>query len=216
MTKILCSCRVMYGRNNFLKYFILGLAGIAIMTVGGAIKLAVTEESFFHGFIDGFCTSFCGIMNIVAAEMLILGAFGAVRRVYPGYKYFHAVADGFSHFKRALLLANITGLILIMLYAAVGMIFFRNVVLLSMILAALLVIGWCDLVGSSKHQWLAVVGFLMAGFSFGFISGLFDEDTFELSLPIAAAALGTGAVLYIVCLIFALSKAEKFWTREER
>ena len=212
---VIGSCRVMYGKSNFLKFFSVGMVGIAVMLTGGMIKYFEEDSSFLSGFIDGFCTSFCGIMNMVAAEMIILGAFGAVRKVSPGYKYFHSMADGLSHFKRALILANMAGVILIMLYSAIGMIFFRNVVLLSMILAAFLVIGWCDLAGSSKHQWLVIVGLLLVAFVFGFISGLLDEDTFEVSLPIALAVIGAGAVFYIICLIFALARAEKLWTREE-
>ena len=213
--KIVNSCKVMYGRYGFLKFFSVGMASTAVMLAGGLIKGFVENKSFLNGLIDGFCISFCGIMNIVGAEMLIFGAFGAVRRVHPGYKYFHSISDGFSHFKRTLILANVMGIIFILLYAAVGLIFFKDIVMLAMILAAFLVIGWCDLVGSSKHQWLAVMGFLMVGLIFGFVSGLLDEDVSEMSPSVSAAVICAGAVFYIICLIFGLSRAKKRWARED-
>lgn len=208
------SCRVIYGKHNFLKFFVVGMASIAVMLAGGLIKGFVGEESFLRGLIDGFCTSFCGVMNIVAAEMLILGAFGAVRRVHPGYKYFHSISDGFGHFKHTLIFANMAGILFILLYAAVGIIFFKNIIMLSMIFAAFLITGWCDLAGSSRHKWLAIMGFLLSGFSFGFVSGLLDEETSEIFSFVNVAVICAGAVFYIICLIFGLSRAEKLWARE--
>ena len=209
------SCRVIYGKGNFLKFVSVSIVGITIMLIGGLIKSFAEIEGFFRGFIDGFCISFCGIMNIVAAEMLILGALGAVRRVTPGYMYFHSMANGFLHFKRSFILANLTGVLLTAIYAAVGMIFFSNTLMLSMILAAFLVMGWCDLVGSSKHQWLPVLGFALTGFVFGIVSGLIDEEELELFPFFNLAVIGAGAVFYIVCLIIAFSRAEKLWSRED-
>ena len=215
MTKIFQSCRVMYGKDNFLKFFFMGIASIAVMLIGAALMGFVENESFIQGFIDGFCASLCGIVIILSTEMIILGAFGAVKRTYPGYKYFHSLADGFSHFKRTLIFANVTGLVFTALYVAVGICFFTNTVMLYITFVALFVMGWCDISGYSKKKWVTVVAFVMIGFSFGIISGILGDDALEILSPVGLAVVGVGAVFYIFCLVFALVRAEKLWKREE-
>ncbi len=212
--KMLDSCRVMYGKNNFAKFFIAGLVNTAIMLIGVIIRVLVRSEAV-HDFIDGFCTGFGGAINIFIIAVVMAGAFGAVRRINPGYKYCHSIAGGREHFKRALISANLMGLVLTALYAAVGMIFYQNIFMTYMVFAALFVMGWGDLAGGSKHQWAQIVSFMVVGFMCGFIPGFVGEYAEELPLWIGAALIGAGAVFYIICLIITLTRADRIWAREE-
>lgn len=210
MTKLIDSCKVMYGRDNFLKFFYVGMFNVAVMLAGVIIRGFVESESFLNGFINGFCTSFCGVVNIFISETVILGVFGAVRKVHPGYKYFHSIADGFSHFKNSLILANLAGILLTALYSAIGAFFFKNMTE-YMIFTSLIVTGWCDLWGGSKYKWLSVVLFVPLGFVFGFAFGVLDK---LVSISLVKVSLGVGVVFYILCFIFALKRAKKLWARE--
>lgn len=212
--KMLDSCRVMYGKNNFANFFIAGIINTAVMLIGVIIRSLVPNESA-HDFIDGFCTSFGGAINIFISAFVMAGAFGAVRRVNPGYKYCHSIADGKGHFKRALISANLMGLILTALYAAVGMIFYQNIFMTYMVFAALFIIGCGDIAGGSKQKWGQFVLFMAVGFVCGFIQGFLGEDAEDLPLWIGAAMIGAGAVFYIICLMITLIRIDRIWTREE-
>lgn len=212
--KMLDSCRVMYGKNNFLKFFIAGIVNTAIMLIGVLVRSLVQSESV-HDFIDGFCTAFGGAVNIFIPVITIAGAFGAVKRINPGYKYCHSIAGGKEHFKRALISANFLGLIHTALYAAVGMVFYQNIFMTYMVFAALFVMGWGDLTGGSKHQWVQIVSFMVIGFVFGFIPGFLSEDAEDVPMWIGAVLIGAGAAFYIICLIIALARADRIWAREE-
>ncbi|MDE7231078.1 MAG: hypothetical protein K2N56_11415 [Oscillospiraceae bacterium] len=212
--KMLDSCKVMYGKNNFAKLFFAGIVSTAIMLIGVVIRNLVQNEAA-HDFIDGFCTSFGGAVNIFISVLAIAGAFGAVKRINPGYKYCHSIAGGREHFKRALISANLMGLVLTALYAAVGAVFYNSIFMTYMVFAALFVMGLGDLAGGSKHQWAQIVSFMVVGFVCGFIPGFLGEDAEDLPLWIGAALIGAGAVFYIICLMITLIRADRIWAREE-
>lgn len=212
--KIFDSCRLMYGKKKFSKFLIAGCINAILIAVGGTVNRFVTIESV-NDFIDGFCSAFGGVMIVFLSVIVMSGAFSAVLRINPGYKYFHSLADGAGHFKRVLVCSNLAGLFFIVLYAAVGAIFFWNFVVAYMIGAALFSMGWSNLTGGSNRVWVRFISFMVLGFVFGFIPGLLGEDSFELPPIASLIVISVSMLFYAACLIFTLIRINNIWNMEE-
>ncbi len=211
--KIFSSCRLMYGKKNFSKFIIAGFVNAVVMVIGGLFGNFVTSKSA-RDFIDGFCTAFGGVIIVFLGVLVMSGAFSSVLRINPGYKYFHSLADGAGHFKRALICANLAALSFAALYAVVGAVFFWNFIVAYMISAALFSMGVCNLIGGTKHNWLKLVSLVALGFFFGSFMGVLGDNALVMPPIASVLIISVSLLFYVGCLIFTLIRIKKIWMGE--
>lgn len=211
--KLSDSCRVAFGKNSLIGQFIAGVIVSAVMLVGALVKHLWQNDSV-HDFIDGFCTTFCGITVIFLAIFMIGGAFSMVAAAAPGFKYFRSLANGDKHFRNCLITANLAGLFCVGLYTVIGAVFYEFGMGYYMLFAGLFVMSWQNFTGGLRSVTLKIVTFMVIGFIFGFIPGFIEGD--ELIVPpfVTAIALSACAVFYIISFVFALYNVKKLWRKE--
>lgn len=211
--KLSDSCRVAFGKNSLIGQFVEGCIVGAVMLVGALVKYLWRNESV-EDFIEGFCTTFCGITMIFLTIFMIGGAFSMVTAAAPGFKYFRSLANGDDHFRNCLITANLAGLFCIGLYALIGGLFYDADLWRYIPFAGLFCMGWINLTGGAKSVWVKIVSFMGIGFVFGFIPGLLGDDELEIPPFVIAIALGACALFYIISFVTALCNAKKLWRRE--
>lgn len=211
--KLSDSCQVAFGKNSLIGQFTAGCIVGAVMLVGALVKYLWRNESA-RDFIEGFCTTFCGITMIFLAIFMVGGAFSMVTASSPGFKYFRSLANGDKHFRNCLITANLAGIFCIGLYALIGSLFYEADLWFYIIFAGLFVMGWQNLTGGAKLVWLKIGSFVGIGFVFGFIPGFLEGDELELPPFVIAICIGAVALFYIISFVIAVCNAKKLWRRE--
>lgn len=211
--KLSDSCRVAFGKNSLIGQFVAGCIVGAVMLVGALVKYLWRNESV-EDFIEGFCTTFCGITMIFLAIFMIGGAFSMVTAAAPGFKYFRSLANGDKHFRNCLITANLASLFCIGLYALIGSLFYEADLWCYIIFAGSFCMGWMNLTGGARSAWLKIFSFMGIGFVFGFIPGFFGDDEVEMPPLVIAICVGACAAFYIISVVIALYNVKKLWRRE--
>ena len=165
-----------------------------------------------------------GFIPLVCGAFAMGFGFGLVNSVFignlpanPGYKFFHSVAGGAEHFKRAILFSNIMSLFPIALYGAVGGLVFRHYIIVVMTVTGLFMMAITNITSHMTSPWIRIGSFCVIGFAYGFYAGVNgDEEEGVAVLPLNATIMICAAVLvfYIVSLIVVTTTAEKRWSKE--
>lgn len=211
------SYRLFYGKNFIKKYSALISANTAAMLITWLLMLLINNEHF-SGFMTGFIPLVCGGLAIGLTFGLVSSVFNGNWSDQPGYKFFHSIAGGAEHFKRAILFSNIMSLFPIALYGAVGGLVFRHYTIVVMTLTGFFMLGLINFTSHIKSPWIRIASFMVIGFSYGFYAGANEgkyEDIAALPLDVTLIICAVVAVLYVVSLIVVTATAEKRWNRED-
>ncbi|MBD5129259.1 MAG: hypothetical protein HDT43_04980 [Ruminococcaceae bacterium] len=210
------SFKLFHGKNTIKECGALIAGNTALLIVGGVLIRVVNNEHF-QGFVTGMLTFLGGVVAMTLGFALVSAVFNGNWREQPGYKFFHSVADGAGHFRRATLFSNVLSLFPIAMYAVVGGIMFGHFMIVIMTITAFFMMGLINFTSHIKSPWVRIGSFSIVGFAFGFyagINGKGEEDipTFPLNVTIIICAILLA--FYIVSLIMVTVKAEERWNRE--
>lgn len=210
------SYKLFHGKNSIKKYTALIAADMAVLIVGGVLIRVVNNE-FFQGFMTGLVPFLCGVVALTIGFALVSAVFNGNWPEPPGYKFFHSVADGAGHFRRAILFSNMLSLFPIALYAAVGGLMFQHFIIVIMTITAFFMLGLINLTSHIKSPWVRIGSFCAVGFAYGFYAGINGDDEEGIAtLPLNVTIIICAVVLvfYIASLIVVTMKAKKRWNKE--
>ena len=210
------SYKLFHGKNSIKEYSALIAANTALLIVGGVLIRVISSEHV-QGFITGAVTFLCGVVALTVGFALVSAVFNGNWQDQPGYKFFHSVADGAGHFRRAILFSNMLTIFPIVLYAAVGGVMFQHFIIVIMTITAFFMLGLINLTSHIKTPWVRIGSFCIVGFAFGFYAGVVgDEEESFPALPLNVTIIVCAVVLafYIASVIVVTMKAEKRWNKE--
>lgn len=210
------SYKLFYGKDFIRQYFALSALNMAVILITGLLMFLINNEGF-HGFMTGFIPLVCGAFAMGFGFGLVNSVFIGNLPANPGYKFFHSVAGGAEHFKRAILFSNIMSLFPIALYGAVGGLVFRHYIIVVMTVTGLFMMAITNITSHMTSSWIRIGSFCVIGFAYGFYAGVNgDEEEGVSELPLNATIMICAAVLvfYIVSLIVVTTTAEKRWSKE--
>lgn len=221
------SYRIFHGKNSLKEYGALTAANMAVLAAAGALVL-VSESGalnglaegavpFICGFITGLVPFVCGVMVMAVGFGLVCGVSNGNLPSNPGYRFFHSLAGGAGHYRRALLFSNMLSLVSTALYAAVGGALFQHYIIVVMTSAAVFMMGFLNLTSHMRSPWIRIIGFCVIGFIYGFYGGVSGKR--EDGLPILPADVtvivcAVIAAFYIISVIVSQARAETLWSRE--
>lgn len=210
------SYRLFHGKNSIKEYGAIISVNMAALIVFGVLT-RVSENDFFRGFLTGFAPFVCGAVTVTIGFALVCGVSNGNLPANPGYRFFHSLADGAGHFRRALLFANVLSLFPVILYAAVGGFLFEHFIIVVMTLTALLMTGFLNLTCHIKSPWIRIVAFCVIGFVYGFYGGITGKDEdIVAELPMDVTVIVSAVILafYIISVIIVTARAEALWSKE--
>lgn len=210
------SYKLFHGKNSIKEYSALTSANTAVLIVGGVL-IRVISSDHVQGFITGAVTFLCGVAAITVGFALVSAVFNGNIPSLPGYKFFHSVADGAGHFRRAILFSNMLSLFPIALYAAVGGLMFQHFIIVIITITAFFMLGLINFTSHIKSPWVRIGSFGAVGFAYGFYAGFTGDDEEGIPmLPLNVTIIICAVVLafYIASLIVVTLKAEKRWNKE--
>ena len=210
------SYKLFHGKNSIKEYGALIAANTAVLIVGGVL-IRVISNDHVQGFITGMVTFLCGVVAITLGFALVSAVFNGNWPEPPGYKFFHSVADGAGHFRRAILFSNMLSFFPIALYAAVGGLMFQHFMIVIMTITAFFMLGLINLTSHIKTPWVRIGSFCIVGFAFGFYAGVTgNEEDGVPTLPLNVTIIVCAVVLvfYIASVIVVTMKAEERWNKE--
>lgn len=210
------SYKLFHGKNSIKVYTALIAADMAVLIVGGVL-IRVISNDHVQGFITGAVTFLCGVVALTIGFALVSAVFNGNWPEPPGYKFFHSVADGAGHFRRAILFSNMLSLFPIALYAAVGGLMFQHFIIVIMTITAFFMLGLINLTSHIKSPWVRIGSFCVVGFAYGFYAGATGKDEEGIAmLPLNVTIIICAVVLafYIASVIVVTMKAEKRWNKE--
>ncbi len=227
MKKILNSMRIFTAQYTVttmlqvLGIFMVGYVAITLIAVIFGGLEAISDDSFFAGFLSGFIPGFTVIIP-AAGAFLLAGIYNCNMPITPGYKYFHGIHDSENHFRRALIGANIISLFMGALGTLINYIasFFVEDMYSPMLSVGvcLLATGIMNFSGHCKNTTLRFILmmpiFMGVGFFVGFSSAA-EEDGDKIPMEILYIAVAIVAVIYIAGLIFTLTKCKKYWRADK-
>lgn len=211
------SYKLFYGKNFVKEYSALMSLNAAVMLITWLLMFLINNEGF-QGFMTGFIPLACGGVTIGLAFGLVSAVFNGNWRDQPGYKFFHSIANGAEHFKRAIIFSNIMSLFPIALYGAVGGLVFRHYIIVVMTVTAFFMLGLINFTSHIKSPWIRIASFMVVGFAYGFYAGANgseDEDFAALPFDVTIIVCAVVAAFYIISLIVVTTTAEKRWSKEE-
>lgn len=211
------SYRLFYGKNFIKEYSALLSLNTAVILITGLLTFLINNEGF-QGFMTGFIPLTCGALAMGLGFGLVSSVFNGNLPSNPGYRFFHSVAGGAEHFKRAIVFSNIMSLFPIAMYALVGGLMFRHYIIVVMTATGVFMIGITNITSHMKSPWIRIGSFMMIGFAYGFYAGVTgdeEEGVAELPLNVTIIICAVVAVFYIISLIFVTTTAEKRWNRED-
>lgn len=211
------SYRLFYGKNFIKEYSALTLLNTAVMLITWLLMFLIKSEAF-QGFMTGFIPIVCGGLAIGLTFGLVSSVFNGNWSDQPGYRFFHSIADGAEHFKRAILFSNIMSLFPIALYGAVGGLVFRHYIIVVMTLTGFFMLGLINFTSHIKSPWIRIASFMVIGFAYGFYAGANEgeyKDIAALPLDVTLIICAVVAVFYVVSLIVVTAAAEKRWNKED-
>lgn len=217
-----------FSGNQLMKQALGCLAGgvvgfsfvILMYCIGDLHSEEFNATEFFSGFLPGF-----GIIVPMLTIVLLNGVFNAINPTAQGYKYFHSIADGGRHFRRALITVNALSVLLCALWSALLIPFaawlfpeISPVVIILDSFIGLMMTGYIDFAGFSDKLIirLAGIGFICAflGFVMGFSVAL--EDDGKIPDWIFWAGMGICVAVFVGGFIYAMLNAEKKWYAKEK
>lgn len=210
------SYKLFHGKNSIKKYSALIAANTAVLIVGGVLIRVINNEHF-QGFITGAVTFLCGMVALTVGFALVSAVFNGNWPEPPGYKFFHSVADGAGHFRRAILFSNMLSIFPIVLYAAVGGLMFRHFIIVIMTIASFFMLGLINFTSHIKSPWVRIGSFCVVGFAYGFYAGVTGKDEDGVAeLPLNVTIIVSAVVLafYIASVVVVTMNAEKRWSKE--
>lgn len=210
------SYRLFHGKDSIMEYGALTGANAGLLIFGGLLARVVNNEHF-QGFITGAVTFLCGVVALTVGFALVSAVFNGNWPEPPGYRFFHSVADGAGHFRRAILFSNMLSIFPIVIYAAVGGLMFQHYIIVIMTTAAFFMLGLLNLTSHIKSPWVRIGSFCVVGFAYGFYAGVTGKDEEGIAtLPLDVTIIVCAVVLafYIVSLVVVTMNAEKRWNKE--
>ncbi len=211
------SYKLFYGKDFIKQYFALSALNTAALLITGVLMLVINNDGF-TGFMTGCIPLVCGAFAMGFGFGLVSSVFNGNLPANPGYRFFHSVAGGAEHFKRAILFSNIMSLFPIALYGAVGGLVFKHYIIVVMTAAGFFMIALVNLTSHMKSPWIRIGSFVVIGFAYGFyagINGSEDEDFASLPLNVTIIVCAVVAAFYIISLIVVTTTAEKRWSKED-
>lgn len=211
------SYRLFYGKNFIKQYSALISLNTAVLLITGILALVISNE-WLCGFITGVAPLGCGAVAMGFGFGLVNAVYNGNLPSNHGYRFFHSIADGGEHFKRAILFSNIMSLFPIALYGAVGGLVFRHYIIVVMTVTGFFMIALTNLTSHVKYPWIKWVSFCVIGFAYGFYAGVAgdeEEGLAELPLNVTIIVCAVVAVFYIISLIVVTTTAEKCWIKED-
>lgn len=211
------SYKLFYGKNFIGEYSALIAVNTAVMLITGLLMALISNE-WFRGFMTGLIPLACGAAAIGLVFGLVCAVFNGNLPANPGYRFFHSIAGGAEHFKRAIVFSNIMSLFPIALYGAVGGLVFRHYIIVIMTATGVFMTALMNLTSNMKSPWARIGAFVIVGFAYGFYAGVNgDEDEAFTVLPLDITIIVCAVVLvfYIASLIVVTTTAEKRWSKEE-
>lgn len=211
------SYRLFYGKNFIKQYSATISLNTAVLLITWLLMFLINNEGF-KGFMTGFASLTCGGLAMGLCFGLVSTAYNGNLPANPGYRFFHSVADGAEHFRRAILFSNIMSLFPIAIYGAVAGLVFRHYIIVVMTAAGFFMIALVNLTSHMKSPWIRIGSFVVIGFAYGFyagINGSEDEDFASLPLNVTIIVCAVVAAFYIISLIVVTTTAEKHWSKED-
>jgi len=211
------SYKLFHGKTSIEEYSAVTAVDIVLLAVAG-IVVQISQHEWLQGFLTGLMPFLCGVVAMCIGFAIPNLVFMGNMRANPGYRFFHSLADGAGHFRRALMFSNMLSLVPIALYAAVGGALFRHFIVVVMTVAAFAMLGLTNLTGHIRSPWIRIGSFCVIGFAYGFYSGFAgDEGEGLAELPFNVTVIVCAATLafYIVSLIIVSMRAEKLWNKED-
>ena len=211
------SFKLFHGKNTIKECGALIAGNTALLIIGG-ILVRVVNNDHFQGFVTGMLTFLCGVVALTLGFALISAVFNGNWSEQPGYKFFHSAADGAGHFRRAILFSNILSIFPIAMYAAVGGVMLRHIMIVVMTATAFFMLGLTNFTSHIKSPWVRIGSFCVVGFAFGFYAGVNgkggEDDISALPLDVMIIICAVLLVFYIASLIVVAMKAEERWNKE--
>lgn len=211
------SYKLFYGKNFVKEYSALISLNTAVLLITGLLMFLINNEGF-QDFMTGFIPLTCGALAMGLGFGLVGSVFNGNLPANPGYRFFHSVAGGAEHFKRAIVFSNIMSLFPIALYGAVGGLVFRHYIVVVMTVTGFFMIAISNLTSHMKSPWVRIGAFMVIGFAYGFYAGVTgdeEEGVAELPLNVTIIVCALVAVFYIISLIVVSTTAEKRWSKED-
>lgn len=211
------SYKLFYGKNFVKEYSALTSLNVAVMLITWLLMFLINSEGF-RDFMTGFIPLVCGGLALGLGFGLVGSVFNGNLPANPGYRFFHSIADGAEHFKRAILFSNIISLFPIALYGVVGGLVFRHYIIVVMTVTGFFMIALTNLTSHLKSPWIRIGSFMVVGFAYGFYSGVAGDEgegLAELPLNVTIIVCAVVTVFYVISLIVVTAAAEKRWNREE-
>lgn len=211
------SYKLFYGKNFIKEYSALLSLNTAVLLIAGLLMFLINNEGF-QGFMTGFVPLTCGALAMGFGFGLVSSVFNGNLPSNPGYRFFHSIAGGAEHFKRAILFSNIMSLFPIALYGAVGGLVFRHYIIVVMTVTGFFMIALTNLTSHIKSPWIKIGSFMVIGFAYGFYAGVTGDEEAglaELPLNVTIIICVVVAVFYIISLIVVTTTAEKRWSKED-
>lgn len=227
MKKYLQSFRLFFGNCQTRSMLI-----YAAVIVGFTLLCGIAEALPLNGLLSGFAQGVSSMMGATSAVfgLIFLNAlYQYLSPTTPGYKYYRSLPDGAVHFRRAVIAANIlgilSGLVLLAVVSGIcaivgidsGLMFFGIALLL-------LTTGVCNLTGFIRNNTARVLCLMGTLMLFGFLAGFFGffgdqaEEDGMTSLQyllenkgMTLTVCGVSAAVFAVGIIYALTVAEKKW-----
>lgn len=224
MKKYIQSFRLFFGTCQIKSMTIFAVI-IAVLTALCGLSKLIPANDFLIGFAQGV-SSMMGAMCAVFGLIFLNSLYQYMSPVNPGFKYYASLPDGASHFRRAIVIGNllgiITGLVLLAIICALYLMIGVDVgIILFGISLLFLSTGVCNLTGFIKNNTVRVVSLMsvlcLFGFTVGFVSGSDEKNEttmlqfFSENYGIALLIGGISIAAFITGLAYALAVAEKKW-----
>ena len=174
------------------------------------------EESFFGGFVAGIFSGMI-IVGPVMTVVIMTTVANAANPAAQGYKYFHSIADGAAHFKRAMITSAAMSACVILVWSGMVALYLAVVGAGDMWIVCLFgwaILGLAELTAFIQQAVAKLLVFAPAFFIVGIISGISVaaiEDGEEIPAAVAVVLLVVTLALFIGGNVNIIVNSERIW-----
>lgn len=223
MNRYYQSFRLFFGRGQ-IRSFVIFMAVEAGFLLLSGFAVLLPETDFLRGFAQGVSTMM-GAICAANGIMFLNAIYQYLAPTTAGRKYFLSMPDSGKHFRRAVIVSNVLGMLIgcallalaSVVYSLVGV----DLIMLFMSVALLFIAaGICNFTGYIRNMAVRLICIMVTMSMFGFISGFtFGEDE-DINLICSALSREPWLMIVIVFvslavfaggLIYSLAAAEKKW-----
>ncbi len=174
------------------------------------------EESHLGGFIAGVFSGMI-IVGPVMTVVIMTAVANAANPAAQGYKYFHSIADGAAHFKRAMITSAAMSACVILVWSGMVALYLAANGAGDMWIVCLFgwaILGLAELTAFIQQAVAKLLVFAPAFSIVGIISGILvaaTEDSEEIPAAVAVVLLAVTLALFIGGNVNIIVNSERIW-----